>query len=74
MSSSSRQPERVAQRAQMLLDQVRRESSCPAGTGVCVVNTICADTRRIASSTPMPSVCHAAGGSSRARQTRYALR
>ena len=31
--------------------------SCPAGTGVCVVNTVIRATRRSASSKPIPSAC-----------------
>jgi hypothetical protein len=55
-----RHAERVAQRTEMLLDQVRVEAIVPAGTGVCVVNTTCAATRRIASTRIDPFELHAA--------------
>ena len=54
-------PERIAQRPQMLFDQVRRRSGRgPAGTGVCVVNTTSRATRGTAWSKLEPFVLHAA--------------
>ena len=48
--------QRLAQRPEMLFDQRSGKRSWPAGTGVCVVKTICGETRRIASCASMPSV------------------
>ena len=51
-----RNRQRLAKRSEMLVDETRRKQSCPAGTGVCVVNTTWGETRRIASQASTPSV------------------